>query len=337
MPSDDAPAADAEREGGLALAAGHEPEHLLRGARDQREHHDRQARTRRRSPLCGWPSTSRPKTKTPMIDRRQAVHQVERELDRRRRAARGANSVRKSAISTPSGSGDRRGDSDEDRRADDRRRDPAAGLAEERRVLREEAPGQLARAAAGDRADDDPEHGERGQRCGCRRRLGQPVHDPAAPARASPRSVEGGLDRGHAGPARWARSGGRSAARAGSSGARSRAGSRRGRRATTICSFEIAPWNSPAIRLASVSPVVNSDVWMPLSGADDLGHRDRLAERPPEAEDDGRGDPGTRRGQDDAAHHLPAGRAERQRALLELAAGRSGRGRGRCWRRSGRP
>src|SRR6266550_5422106 len=54
------------------------------------------------------------------------------------------------------------------------------------------------------------------------------------------------------------------------------------------------------------------------AGADHLRDGNRLSEGPAEAKDHRRADPGPRRGEDDAAHHLPARGPERERALLEL-------------------
>ena len=55
------------------------------------------------------------------------------------------------------------------------------------------------------------------------------------------------------------------------------------------------------------------------AAADHLRHGDRLADRAAEAEDQRCGDAAARVREDDAAHHLPARRAERERAFLQLA------------------
>ena len=62
-----------------------------------------------------------------------------------------------------------------------------------------------------------------------------------------------------------------------------------------------APANCWAIRLASVSPVANSERVDLVAAADHLRHGDRLAERPAQAEERGGGDPGGRRRQHDPA------------------------------------
>ena len=77
--------------------------------------------------------------------------------------------------------------------------------------------------------------------------------------------------------------------------------------------------NCSAMRLASVSPVPNRLVPIVDPVADHLRDRDRLAERAAEAEDRRGGEPGARGVEHDAADHLPARRAERERAVLELA------------------
>ena len=231
---------------------------------------------------------------------------------------------------------------DEDRGADDQRRDSAARLAEERQVLGQEAPSTAAPAPrfATDQTTiaehgDCDERGEQSRaistsRLTIRRRRARPPRlaasmvGIAASHQSPPVRDDSNATHDQLGEQVRRR-------------ARSRAGSRRGRRATRSACFETAPWYWPAIRLASVSPVLKSDHWIVQPGADHLRDGDRLADRAAEAEDDRSRDPRAGRREDDAPHHLPAGRAERERAFLELVRHARGTARGRCWRRSGRP
>ena len=146
-PSTAAPAADAERVRGLAQAVWDEQQHLLARARDQRQHHDRQ-RDRAREPDSGpWrPRSGRRRTADD--DRRQALHQVEHQLERSRRCETGDRRTR----SGRAPSGPRSGPRSARRRrrsrgADERVRDPAAGAP---RIVGQEAQAQRRRAPTRD-------------------------------------------------------------------------------------------------------------------------------------------------------------------------------------------
>ena len=86
--------------------------------------------------------------------------------------------------------------------------------------------------------------------------------------------------------------------------------------------FVSAPWYSPAIRLASVSPVPNSDdgIWLmaPITCVTAIASpsarpRPRMTRR---------GQAGPCGLEDDAPDDLPARRPERARRVLEIARGR---------------
>ena len=166
-----APAARAERQRAFPLAARHEPEHLLRRAGDERQHHDREGVRRRRGRSGRARTTSRPKTKIADHDRRQAVHQVEHELDRRRAASASANSFVKIAISTPSGTRDQRV-AMPTRIAEPTISGaiPPPGWPKSGRSLVRKPIESWAGAALGDRPDHDREHRHRDERRDQRRR-----------------------------------------------------------------------------------------------------------------------------------------------------------------------
>ena len=193
------PAARPERQRAFALAARHQTEHLLRGARDQREHHDREA-IRAREPVLLVSVDEQAEDEDRDHDRGQAVHQVDHDLDSGTELRRG-ELVREDRDQHADRHGDQGGDADQDRGADDQRRDPAARLAEERQVLGQEADRKLRGAPLRDRPDDDPEHRHGDERGEQREQLGQPVHQPSPPgsAAAAP-EIDRRLQRGHQSP-----------------------------------------------------------------------------------------------------------------------------------------
>ena len=156
-----APAAHAERERRLALAARDEQQHLLRRAGDQRQHDDRERDRRRRRPLCWWPTTSRPKTNTPItIDGSPFSRSSARRIGwaeragRRTRSGRSRRARRSAApaavaiptmIAVPTIAG----------------AIPPPVWPKSAGALREEVERERAPAPAGDRDDDEHEHGRR--------------------------------------------------------------------------------------------------------------------------------------------------------------------------------
>ena len=73
------------------------------------------------------------------------------------------------------------------------------------------------------------------------------------------------------------------------------------------------------MRLASVSVEPNSEEGRPSVSADHLTDRDRLADRAGKAQDHAGHEARADLGDGHAAHHLPPGRPQRQRSLLEIA------------------
>ena len=177
------------------MARGYEPQHHLRRARDQRQHHDREADASRPAVLR-VPVHEQPEDEDADDDRGQPVQEVDGELDRRPHGRR-CELLQEDGDQDAEREGDRGRNADEDRRADDQWRNSPTRLAEEGQILRQEAPRELAAAALGHRPDDDAEEEDGGQgrdRCAS---LGQAVDDPAAArARVAPEHRPR-LDGGH--------------------------------------------------------------------------------------------------------------------------------------------
>ena len=96
---------DPERVRSLAQRRRHEQQHLLAGARDQRQHDDRQCQRGRRSPIWPVPSTTQPEDHDADDDASEAPASVSSASPERARAPRGgrANSARYSATGARAG------------------------------------------------------------------------------------------------------------------------------------------------------------------------------------------------------------------------------------------
>ena len=323
--SDGPPLRDAERVARLAQRGRDEREHLHRRPRDERQHDDRE-RERRRRARSGdaEPSTelhhASAKTKMPItIDGkpfRTSSHEPDRPRDRARREL---------------------ADVDRDQHADrqrhrgrDRRRARASRRtrARSRRPVSPKVAGPFVKrsrfsAASARRTTDQTRRAstrdrqQRGERRAAS--LGRAV-DEQAPAAAAGRAQA--TSRLHQPPLRWSSK--RLTTRCAETFVTSvidEQDQRRGRRATATWRFVIAPWywsrsGSRACRRARRARRRSG------TRSDHLRDGDRLAERAAEPEDDRRDDAARRVRQDDAAHHLPAGRAERRARLPRARAER---------------
>ena len=179
-----APAVHAERVGGLAQAAGDEQQHLLAGARDQRQHHDRQRDRAGEARLLVLRDHDQPVDEQPDHDRRDALHHVERELEDSRRARPRAGELGQvEPGEDPQRQGDHRRCRDDLERPEQRVGDPAARPAPVGWWMTKPR-----LSAAAPRAttpyNDDHQHCHRGQRGGGRDDLNEPV-DPGAPAQVA--------------------------------------------------------------------------------------------------------------------------------------------------------
>src|ERR671925_1347196 len=221
------PAADAEPERGLARRLRDEGEHLLGGARDQRDHQDREGEG------AGERAQERDAGSRELV-----------QVDRREDADRNRHGRR---------------EADDDECADERVGEPARLVREAERVrrLREQAPVDRRAAAPRDRDDHDREHADRGEGGQRRDRLHQTV-DGAPPAQ--PVRVRG--ERAHriTGCRRATLRTIACAAMFATSEKTSRIVARYAIDPTW--SFVVAPWYWLAIRLASVSPGWKSDQWI---------------------------------------------------------------------------
>ena len=188
----------------LAERLRHQAKHFLGRARDQREHHDRECEAGRVAALL-VAVDQQAEDEDAEDDRREAVHQVERELDRCRDAP-GGELRQEERHQDAHRKRDCGRDRDEDGGADDQRSDAAPRLAEERQITRQEAPADFAQASLGDRKNDDRQHGHRRESGSVRHHLGQAIDEaaaPGAPIAAEQDGVEG-FDRGHQmPPVRW--------------------------------------------------------------------------------------------------------------------------------------
>ena len=225
---------------------------------------------------------------------------------------------------------DRGRDGDDQRGADERRADPG------RRALDQEVEAERAGAADDDRVDDDRQHGDGEHGRGRRARLGDPAEDLAAAQVAARRQRRGRVEAG-----------------AGAHLRRRPAGSSKrlpihcATRFETSADHEQDHAEVEERGLVQLGDRPGELVGDPRrqgvagleqrgvdlgAGADHLGDRDRLAERAAEPEQRGGDTPEAVRRQDDPAHDLPAGRAERAGAVLDVRRHRRGRGRGRSRR-----
>src|SRR5215218_6166931 len=256
---DGPPAARAEREARLAQVARDELEHLLRGARDERQHDHRQ-RDRPRERTLVVADDQQREDEDPDHDRRDAVQHVECEphapVDRGRRELghvdRDENADRNRH---------RRRHRDQQGAADDRLRDPAAGLAEGHGRRGQELPRERVDSLQQHLADDECDHRDRRERGDRRERLGGAVCELAPPRAADRRERR---CRHQSPPTRWNSK--RFTTSCAPKFVTSEITSRIAARYTIAATWrsDAAPWYCAAIRLASVSPVANTDVWIPV-------------------------------------------------------------------------
>ena len=195
------PAARAEGERALAQGARYEREHLLRGARDQWQHDDRE-RERALPRRLAAADHEQAEDEDPEDDRRQAVQDVEDEPNAGRHPG-GREFAHIERDEDADRQRHRRGDPDDHDAADESVGDTAAGLAERRRGLREEAPVERAGSPPRHGDDHEREHGDRGEGRKRRERFHHPVHEFPSPGSAAGRERNpGDVDRHQSAPRR---------------------------------------------------------------------------------------------------------------------------------------